>query len=171
MIDSSGCAWAVQTLYILHMPNWKQLCVQDHLIMHACIHYASLHTHGTVYKDHSCSNQQFLDLHANNCYIKEHAYLIPASPWAGILTMYVTQCGPQNFNNEGIHNIIVQNGSHTYFTNDRHLTWHNIPSKMELLWGAWYAVFEGMKASCFKALCKGFSDSFEGFHSLQKKKA
>ena len=50
-----------------------------------------------------------------------------------ILTNQI-QSGLQNLNIEGMH--MVRNRSHTYFTNDWHLLWHNIPSKMQLLWGA-----------------------------------
>ena len=44
------------------------------------------------------------------------------------------QCGLQNLNTEGMH--VVQSRSHTYFTNDWHLSWQNFPSKMQLMWGA-----------------------------------
>ena len=73
----------------------------------------------------------------------------------------ISQCGPQNLNTEGMH--MIKNGNHTYFGIDYNTIFYQKCNYCGVLSSFW------RDEGCFKALCRGFSDSFEGFHSLQKR--
>ena len=61
---------------------------------------------------------------AQNASLKPSTVSIDPHPllhlWCAYLPVRAAQCGPQNLNTEGRH--LVQNGSHTYFATNWHLS-------------------------------------------------